>query len=138
QYGRYILAASSRAEGMPANLQGIWNDALLPPLDARYQHTIQLPMTYWAAEVCNLPECHKPLFDYAEKLVPHGRKIAKDVYNCRGFFIPNATDHWAQCHKAAPGTDEWIGAAAWLAHQFWWHYEYNRDQGFLRRRAYPF
>src|SRR6185436_3591318 len=33
QYGRYLLVASSRPGGQPANLQGIWNDQLAPPWD---------------------------------------------------------------------------------------------------------
>ena len=32
----------------------------------------------------------------------------------------------------------WIGAAAWLAQHFWWHYEYGLDRDFLENRAYPF
>jgi hypothetical protein len=31
QFGRYILAASSRAGGQSANLQGIWNQDVVPP-----------------------------------------------------------------------------------------------------------
>ncbi|MCK4958279.1 MAG: glycoside hydrolase family 95 protein, partial [Planctomycetes bacterium] len=31
QYGRYLLIASSRAGGQPANLQGIWNELMNPP-----------------------------------------------------------------------------------------------------------
>jgi hypothetical protein len=31
QYGRYLLISSSRTEGVPANLQGIWNPYIRPP-----------------------------------------------------------------------------------------------------------
>jgi alpha-L-fucosidase 2 len=31
QFGRYLLASSSRVGGQAANLQGIWDEALLPP-----------------------------------------------------------------------------------------------------------
>ncbi|HYG35281.1 MAG TPA: glycoside hydrolase family 95 protein, partial [Clostridia bacterium] len=31
QYGRYLLISSSRAGGLPANLQGLWNDSNNPP-----------------------------------------------------------------------------------------------------------
>ena len=31
QYGRYLLASCSRAGGLPANLQGLWNDSVSPP-----------------------------------------------------------------------------------------------------------
>jgi alpha-L-fucosidase 2 len=36
QFGRYILAASSRAGGQPANLQGIWNENVLPSWGSKY------------------------------------------------------------------------------------------------------
>ena len=36
QYGRYLLIASSRAGGQPANLQGLWNDSLKPPWDSKW------------------------------------------------------------------------------------------------------
>ena len=31
QYGRYLLASCSRPGGLPANLQGLWNDSNTPP-----------------------------------------------------------------------------------------------------------
>ena len=39
QYGRYLLIASSRPGGQPANLQGIWNDELNPPGTASTRST---------------------------------------------------------------------------------------------------
>jgi len=36
QYGRYLLIASSRTPGAPANLQGIWNPYLRPPWSSNY------------------------------------------------------------------------------------------------------
>ena len=36
QFGRYLLAASSRAGGQPANLQGIWNEAVSPSWGSKY------------------------------------------------------------------------------------------------------
>ena len=31
QFGRYLMIAGSRGEGQPLNLQGLWNDQVLPP-----------------------------------------------------------------------------------------------------------
>jgi hypothetical protein len=61
QFGRYILASSSRVGGQPANLQGIWNEALCRPGAASTPSTSTLEMNYWPAEVCNLSECNQPL-----------------------------------------------------------------------------
>ena len=36
QFGRYLLISSSQPGGQPANLQGIWNDKLLPSWDSKY------------------------------------------------------------------------------------------------------
>ncbi len=62
QLGRYILVSSSRTGGQPANLQGIWNEIVMPPWGSKYTININTEMNYWPTEVCNLSECHQPLF----------------------------------------------------------------------------
>ena len=45
QYGRYLMIASSRQGGQPANLQGLWNDSVAPPWDQvhdQHQHGDEL------------------------------------------------------------------------------------------------
>lgn len=49
QYGRYLLISSSRPGTRPANLQGIWNDLLLPPWGSKYTTNINAEMNYWPA-----------------------------------------------------------------------------------------
>ena len=77
QYGRYLLIASSRPGGQPANLQGIWNDAVRPPWNSNYTLNINAEMNYWPAEVANLAECHEPLLDFIGQLAANGRKTAE-------------------------------------------------------------
>ena len=62
QYGRYLLMSSSRKGSQPANLQGIWNEDLRPAWSSNYTTNINVEMNYWPAEICNLSECHEPLF----------------------------------------------------------------------------
>jgi len=51
QYGRYLLMSSSRRPGrLPANLQGIWNEAMWAPWEADYHLNINLQMNYWPAD----------------------------------------------------------------------------------------
>jgi len=45
-FGRYLLICSSQPGGQPANLQGIWNDKLLPAWDSKYTTNINLEMNY--------------------------------------------------------------------------------------------
>src|SRR5205814_8655609 len=68
QFGRYLLMGSSRPGGLPANLQGLWNEHMQAPWNSDYHTNINLQMNYWPAEVANLPECHLPLVDYMDSL----------------------------------------------------------------------
>jgi alpha-L-fucosidase 2 len=137
QYGRYLLIASSRAGGQPANLQGIWNDSLTPPWDSKYTCNINTEMNYWPAESANLAECHEPLFDALDELVVSGRRTARTHYNARGWVLHHNFDLWrgtAPINAANHGI--WVTGGAWLCQHLWWHYEYNGDRAFLKR-AYP-
>lgn len=138
QFGRYLLIASSRPGGLPANLQGIWNEMLKPPWDADFHLDLNLQMNYWPAEVCGLSECAEPVFDFFDNIVPEAQKVAMELYGARGIYIPITTDVWAKCTPEAPGWDVWTGAAAWLSQHYWWHYEFTQDKAFLKDRAYPF
>lgn len=84
-YGRYLLISCSRPGTLPANLQGIWNKELQPAWDSKYTININTEMNYWPAESCALSECHQPLFDHLERMRIHGRKVAREMYGCRGF-----------------------------------------------------
>jgi len=139
QYGRYLLISSSRPGGLPANLQGVWADGLNPPWSADYHVNINIQMNYWPAEVTNLAECHRPLFDFADMLRAPGRKTAKTAYGCRGFVVHFTTNLWGQ--TALTGQTVWglwQGGSGWLARHFWEHYLFSGDLKFLRERAYPF
>lgn len=138
QYGRYILMSGSRPGGMPSPLKGLWVTPLRTRFSNDYHWDINVQENYWGAEVFNLPECHEPLFDYVDRLVPNARIAAKNLYGCRGVFIPLTTGGWGRCLKKSPGWDEWTGAAAWIAQHYWWHYEFTGDDEFLRTRAYPY
>jgi len=135
-FGRYLLISSSRPGGLPANLQGIWNDDPHPPWESDFHHDINLQMNYWPAEVCGLAELIEPLFEHVERLVPHGREMARKLYGCEG-VLPLQTDPWGRATPESRQYALWIGAAAWLAQHFWWRYEYGLDREFLRNRVYP-
>jgi len=138
QFGRYLLMGSSRSCDQPANLQGVWNEQLRPPWDADFHHDVNIEMNYWPAEAGNLAECTEPFFRYLGRAMPQGRKAARDLYDCRGIYLPIQTDVWDRATPEAPCWDVWTGAAAWLAQHLWWRYEYGCDNQFLREHAYPF
>lgn len=135
QFGRYLLISSSRTGSLPANLQGIWNNQMLPPWDSKFTININAQMNYWPAEVANLSECHEPLFEHIERMVEPGKKTAQVMYGCRGFTAHHNTDIWADTAPQdmyMPAT-VWPLGAAWLSLHFWERYQYTEDISFLER-----
>ena len=109
-YGRYLLISCSRPGGLPATLQGIWNQDFTPPWESKYTININTEMNYWLAESCNLSECHMPLFDLLERMVENGRRTAEKMYGCRGFVAHHNTDiHGDTAPRGLPGILQLIG-----------------------------
>ncbi|MCU6708234.1 glycoside hydrolase family 95 protein [Paenibacillus sp. J5C_2022] len=139
QYGRYLLIACSRPGSMAANLQGIWNHDYTPPWESKYTININIQMNYWPAEIGNLAECHEALFELMERMLPSGRRTAREVYRVEGFVSHHNTGLWGD--TAIDGvmvrSAVWPMGGAWLALHLWEHYRYGMDEAFLRERAYP-
>jgi len=138
QFGRYLTICSSRPGSQPANLQGIWNDNIRPPWESKWTTNINTEMNYFAVEVCNLSECHEPLFDMLDDLVISGKKTAKVHYGCRGWVLHHNTDLWrgtAPINHSNHGV--WVTGGAWLTRHLWEHYLFTGDRKFLAERAYP-
>jgi alpha-L-fucosidase 2 len=137
QFGRYILATSSREGSEPANLQGRWNESLLPNWGSKYTININTEMNYWPAEVTNLSETHLPLFDMIRDLSENGAKTAKIYYNAGGWVAHHNTDLWrgtAPVDAARYGM--WPVGGTWLCQHIWEHYQFTGDVEFLRE-YYP-
>lgn len=138
QFGRYLLIASSRPGGQPANLQGIWNDSNTPPWESKYTTNINVEMNYWPAEPANLAECHEPLFDAVDDLAASGAITAREHYGAGGWVVHHNFDLWrgtAPINHANHGI--WPTGGAWLALHLWEHYLFGGDREFLRQSAYP-
>ena len=80
QWGRYLLISSSRTNGVPANLQGLWNESMDPPWSSNYTININLEENYWPAEVAALPEMHDVLISFISELSRTGKDSAKKFY----------------------------------------------------------
>ena len=136
QYGRYLLIASSRPGGEPANLQGVWNEELNPPWESKYTININLEMNYWPAEIANLSECADPLFKLIDDLAISGARTAKKQYGARGWVAHHNTDHWRGTAPINNIDGIWPTGGAWLCYHLWEHYLFTGDQKFLAH-AYP-
>ena len=137
-FGRYLLISSTREGLLPPNLQGLWANTIQTPWNGDYHLNINVEMNHWPCEVCNLSELHLPLIRFAqERLIPSGRKTARDFYGARGWTAPVVCNPWG---FTAPGEHPSWGATntggAWLALHAWQHFEFTQDTAFLKE-AYP-
>ncbi len=138
QYSRYLMISASRKGTLPLNLQGKWNNSTNPPWACDYHMNINEEMLYWPAEVTNLGECHLPLFTYMESLVEPGKNSAKEFFNTRGWIVNTMNNPFGY---TSPGWGFPWGffpaGAAWLCQHAWEHYDFTRDESFLKETAYP-
>lgn len=141
QCGRYLMISCSRPGGLPANLQGLWNDSNNPPWHSDYHANINIEMNYWPVEVANISECQLPFFDLVDSQLPAWRKATDESpdlktpsgkMTVRGFAIRTS-------HNIFGGMGwNWDKTAnAWYCHHFWEHFAFTRDTNFLQTVAYP-
>ena len=137
QFGRYLLAASSRPGCVPANLQGIWNAQINPSWQSKYTSNINLEMNYWPAEVSNLPECVEPLVCMVEGLAKTGSAVARRHYDASGWVFHQNADLWlASAPMDGPAWGTWTTGGAWLCQHLWEQFAYSRNEAILKR-IYP-
>ncbi len=142
QYGRYLLISCSRTPAVPANLQGLWNESLLPPWSSNYTTNINMEENYWAVETTNLGELHYPLLDFIVNLSKTGGETAKAYYGVdRGWCLGHNTDIWAMTCPVGmsdghPSWACWNMGGTWASTHIWEHYTFSGDKDFLRQ-YYP-
>ena len=134
QLGRYLVAASSCPDSLPANLQGLWADGLANPWSGDYHTNINVQMNDWLAETGNLAECAEPLLAQIEAMRAPGRQTARVHYGARGWVVHPIHNVWG---FTSPGDKPLWGlfpmAAPWLCQHLWEHYAFGGDRGFLLR-----
>ena len=139
QYGRYLMISGSRLGGQPLNLQGIWNDMVIPPWNSAYTININTEMNYWPSEITNLAECQEPLFRMIKEMAITGSETAKIMYGRRGWVAHHNVSIWRETfpNDGSPGASFWNMSGGWLLSHMWEHYLFSGDTTFLRNEAYP-
>ncbi|MFA4869390.1 MAG: glycoside hydrolase family 95 protein [Pedobacter sp.] len=136
QFGRYLLISSSRKNSLPANLQGVWADKLANPWNADYHTNINVQMNYWPTQTTNLSECHAPIVDYINSLVPRGEVTAKHYYgtDVRGWATHHENNIWGNTAPAAYySAFHFPAGAGWMCQDIWEYYQFNDDKKFLEK-----
>ena len=133
-YAKYLAISGSRSGTEAMNLQGIWNQEVIPPWSSNYTTNINLQMNYWALGALNLSECVEPLKRLVIELCDSGSKTAKALYRAPGWVLHHNTDLW---RTSVPACEDasfswWPMAGAWLCGQLFSHYRLNSDLNYLR------
>lgn len=133
QYGRYLLISSSRKGGLPANLQGLWNERNDPPWRSDYHSNINIQMNYWPAEPVNLSECDIPYLDYINSMREVKKQNTRKEYpGTRGWTVRTENNIY--------GGESFIWntpGSAWYMQGIWEHYAFTQNKEYLRNFAYP-
>lgn len=149
--GQYLtsiyLMASAYSPKSPAcgGMYGVWNmeDGMMYHGDIHLNYNSQ--GGFYSMFSANRPELALPFFDFLEKMMPEGRRRAREEMgevhpslagkSCRGLLFPVSAlgigefygGYWQQTMDAPFNVPLWS-----------WYYEYTGDAEFLRERAYPF
>ncbi|MDR1496792.1 MAG: glycoside hydrolase family 95 protein [Puniceicoccales bacterium] len=142
-FNRYLLISASRPGGIPANLQGIWNNEVRPPWSANFTTNINYEMNYWPAEPANLSELHEPVLNYASHMAENGRATTRNFYGMNGWTVHHNSDIWAQTNPVGdvgqgnPLWANWQLGGAWVSQHLFEHFRFTGDVNYLRTSAYP-
>jgi alpha-L-fucosidase 2 len=132
--GRYLLHGSSRPGGLPANLQGLWNDSNQPAWASDYHTNINVQMNYWGAETANLPESHRALVEFVRQVAVPSRVATRHAF---GAGTPGWTARTSQSIFGGNGWEWNTVASAWYAQHLYEHWAFGRDRRYLREVAHP-
>lgn len=136
-YGRYLMVCAYGEEEQPCNLIGLWNGSYRG-FWAIHMLNQNLQEIYWHTLSGNMPQMLLRVFDYYEKGMEELRHNARQLYGCRGIFIPAITTPESLTLKCmANHIIYWTGGAAWLCQHYYDYYLYTNDLDFLKSRAMP-
>jgi alpha-L-fucosidase 2 len=137
-YGRYLLVTSTTTGGLPCALTGLWSGEYRASW-AFNMANINLEMIYWQALPGMLTELMLPVFDYYEKHMDDMRMNAKNLYGCKGIYLPAVSSPGGlKLSCMAPHIINWTAGAGWIAQLYYDYYIFTRDLEFLTNRALPF
>jgi alpha-L-fucosidase 2 len=137
-YGKYLFISSSRKNGLPINLQGIWNGSYEPKWDSDIHNDENVQMCYWASLPLGQFESSLALYDYFDSMIPHFRENAKKIYNCRGILVPICMSTHGKISGITGRWQSWISAGGWISSHYYDYWLFTKDDEFLKHRAVRF
>ena len=132
---RYLFISASRAGGMPANLQGLWNPLMDPPWKSDWHLDINLSMFYWPAAAWDLSALAEPLIRLAEMGFAASEPVARVMLGVQeGAFLTTNLDAWGcSVPFRFPYWGMYVGGGAWLLQDALMAWRTTRDPVWQQR-----
>ncbi len=132
----YKLACSTIGQ-VPATTAGVWLNHGSTEIH-NYHLNLNLQETYWPIYTSNHLELGNSLYDVFFELLPQFQDFCRDFYGWEGAMAGCALSRKGSHAPCSYPWNLWTGNGPWVAHHFWLHYLYSRDEAFLQEKAYPF
>ena len=138
----YKLACNSIGQ-VPQTTQGVWSNQAIGTSDGTqsahsYHLDLNIQESYWPIYTSNHLELGDSLYNVFFEMLPRLQGFCRDFYGWDGAMADlRLTPKGAHVPCDYPW-NLWTGSGPWLAHHFWLHYLYSKDETFLREKAYPF
>jgi hypothetical protein len=130
----YVLGCASREGSVAPGLAGPWHLHGPACWSNKYTLDYNFESAWWGVYSSNRPELALPYYDVILKLIPEGRRLARENATKGVLFGVNA-------HAWGGFTDtrtlNMKGNASLAALNFMMHYQYTRDEAFLVEKAWP-
>jgi len=134
----YKLGCSSRPGSLPITLQGLWTaDGVMPPWSGDYHLDMNVQESYWPIYTANRLELGECLYETFDDCVPWWEERCREFFGFEGLWSGCAIAPNGARVYGYHGVEYWPGNVAWLAHHYYMHWRYSRDEGFLRAQALP-
>ena len=134
-YGRYLLASSSRPGGLPANLQGLWNDSNTSALGERLPQQHQRPDELLGGRVDQFARMPFAADRFRGRCPEEPCRVAT-----RKAFGANTRGWTARTSQNIFGGNGWewnIPASAWYAQHVYEHWAFTQDKQLPSRDRLP-
>ena len=136
---QYKFGSAARANAPPISLQAVWtaDNGKLPPWKGDFHHDLNTQLSYWPAYSANHLDLEEGYLNWLWRYRESFKKYTKTYFGTSGMNVPGVTTldgepmgGWIQ-YSFGPTV------GCWLAHHFYLHWIYSKDEKFLRERAYP-
>ena len=128
----YKIASCSRKGGQAPGQLAHWSGFPDPPWRGDYHTNINIQEVYWPIYTANRPELGWPFYDLYLNMLDYIVEDTERYTGMPGARFVRGHGRSGRPHGRGAEWELWPGAGAWLCAHFWWHFQFTRDETFLR------